>query len=323
MPFAAADPFVLLALALALDALVGEPRWPTHPVVLMGRLIGVLERHLNPAGASPARRKGGGILTLLLTLATAVLAGGALAWLANGLPFGALLELVLVAWLLSARSLHDHVVAVARALRRDGLAGGRRAVSMIVGRDPRALDEAGVARGAIESCAENFSDGVVAPAVWYLIGGLPGLFAYKALNTADSMIGHRSARHGAHGWAAARLDDLANLPASRLSALLLVAAALLLPGGRPGAAWRACRRDAAKHKSPNAGWPEAATAGALGLRLNGPKRYAGRLRPDAWMGNGRAACDAGDIERALALYRLAVILLALAAGGTGLIAGLF
>ena len=173
-------------------------------------------------------------------------------------------------------------------------------------------------RAAIESAAENFSDGVVAPAFWYLVGGLPGLLAYKALNTADSMIGHRTDRHRQFGWAAARLDDFANWLPARLSAVLVTAAAWTIPDGEPAAAWQAVRRDADRHRSVNAGWPEAAFAGALGLRLAGPRRYDGAMVDDAWMGDGRAEATSEDIRRALSLFRracagLAVLAVALAA----------
>ena len=194
--------------------------------------------------------------------------------------------------------------AVADALD-ENLAEGRRAVSMIVGRNPEALDEAGVARAAIESLAENFSDGVVAPIFWTAVGGLAGGALYKAVNTADSMIGHRSARYAAFGWAAARLDDLVNLPASRLAALWLVVAAALTPGAEAAPALRAVRRDASRHRSPNAGWPESAMAGALGLKLAGPRVYGNRLVDDAFMGDGRLNANRGDIRRALRLYRTA------------------
>ena len=179
-------------------------------------------------------------------------------------------------------------------------------MAQIVGRDPEALDEAGVARAAIESLAENFSDAVVAPALWFALLGLPGIAAYKAVNTADSMIGHRDARHVAFGWAAARLDDLVNLPASRLSALLLIAAGCLLPAASPRNALRAVFRDAAKHRSPNAGWPEAAMAGALGLQIAGPRSYGGVMTPGTPMGDGRTEATTDDILRALRLFWLAV-----------------
>jgi adenosylcobinamide-phosphate synthase len=199
---------------------------------------------------------------------------------------------------------------VAEALETEGLDGGRRAVSMIVGRDPQSLDEAGVARAAIESLAENFSDGVVAPAFWLALLGLPGGAAYKAANTADSMIGHKSERHLHFGRAAARFDDLINLPASRLSAALIWGAAWFVTGASPDRARDAISRDAQKHRSPNAGWPEAAMAGALGLALAGPRVYGGVTVEDGYMGEGgRREATAADIRRALALYRAADTLL--------------
>jgi adenosylcobinamide-phosphate synthase len=248
------------------------------------------------------------VLALALLLAPV---GGAAALLTLAAPpgwAGFLALALLTASLPAQRSLDRHVRAVADALDREGLAAGRRAVSQIVGRNPEALDEAAVARAAIESLAENFSDGVVAPLLWTAIGGLAGGALYKAVNTADSMIGHRSERHLAFGWAAARLDDLVNLPASRLSALWLVLAATIPPRSSPAAAWRALWRDAGRHRSPNAGWPEAAMAGALGLRLAGPRVYGAETVDDAFIGEGRAAAGAADIRRALALYRRGCLL---------------
>ena len=202
------------------------------------------------------------------------------------------------------RSLHDHVRAVADALDHDGLDAGRKAVSMIVGRNPAHLDEAGVARAAIESLAENFSDGIVAPAFWLAVAGLPAAACYKATNTADSMIGHRTPRYAAFGWAAARLDDLVNLPASRLSACFLVLAAPIVGGSAMGA-MQAVYRDARRHRSANAGWPEAAMAGALGLSLAGPRVYGDIQVDDAFMGDGRREATAADIARALRLFKAA------------------
>ena len=244
------------------------------------------------------------MLAVLILLAIV----GVLAFLVQSallrLPFGILAAALVASTLVAQRSLHRHVADVAAALETDGVAAGRKAVAHIVGRDTEKLDAAGVARAAIESLAENFSDAIVAPVFWMAIGGLPGAALYKAINTADSMIGHRTPRHQAFGWAAARLDDLVNLPASRLSALLLVAAAAL-SGNRAGTAWRAVRRDAGKHRSPNAGYPEAAMAGALGLSLAGPRVYGGAPVEDAFMGDGRREAEAADIRRALALYRTA------------------
>jgi adenosylcobinamide-phosphate synthase len=216
--------------------------------------------------------------------------------------------------------LHHHVANVALALEQGGVAAGRAAVSHIVGRDTAALDEAGVARAAIESLAENFSDGVVAPVLWMVIGGLPGAALYKAINTADSMIGHRTERYEAFGWAAARLDDLVNLPASRLAALLLIAAAALREDASAVEAWRTVWLDAPRHRSPNAGYPEAAMAGALGLSLAGPRVYGGVRIDDAAMGGGRWDANAADIRRALTLYRRAdAILIAVTAALAALV----
>ena len=275
-----------------------------HPVTWMGRLIAWLDRALNRETATPQARRAAGVAAVLILLAIV----GALAFLVQSallrLPFGILAAALVASTLVAQRSLHRHVADVAAALETGGVAAGRQAVAHIVGRDTEKLDAAGVARAAIESLAENFSDAIVAPVFWMAIGGLPGAALYKAINTADSMIGHRTPRHQAFGWAAARLDDLVNLPASRLSALLLVAAAAL-SGNGAGAAWRAVRRDAGKHRSPNAGYPEAAMAGALGLSLAGPRVYGGALVDDAFMGDGRREAEAADIRRALALYRTA------------------
>jgi adenosylcobinamide-phosphate synthase len=286
----------------------------------MGGLISLLDRRLNRDTADPAWRRGSGIVAFLILLVIV----GSLAFIAQHellrLPLGLAAVAVIASSLLAQRSLHRHVAAVATALEKDGIEAGRRAVSHIVGRDTDELDAAAVARAAIESLAENFSDGIVAPVLWLGIGGLPGGALYKAINTADSMIGHRTARHGAFGWAAARLDDLVNLPASRLAALLLVAAAGLNRDASAAQAWHAVLRDAPRHRSPNAGYPEAAMAGALGLSLSGPRIYGGVAVDDALMGNGRRDAGAADIRRALGLYRCAdAILIALVAAAAILI----
>jgi len=283
-----------------------------HPVTWIGRLVGFSDRRFNRSTWAFSTRRAAGIASLLVILT--ISAG--VAWLvqrALGTGVGLVVTTILASTLLAQRSLAEHVGAVADALEQEGLEGGRRAVSKIVGRDPASLDEAGVARAAIESLAENFSDGIVAPAFWLALAGLPGGVAYKAVNTADSMIGHRTPRHKAFGWAAARLDDLANLPASRLAALLIILAAFLSGEAAPREAWRAVRRDARRHRSPNAGWAEAAMAGALGLALAGPRVYGGTMVDDAVMGEGgRREATAGDIRRALKLYRRAdAILIAL------------
>lgn len=269
----------------------------------IGNLISALDIRLNRM-CDPARtRRAAGVVALVLIAVVAGLAALLIQSIVLALPFGIVAAALLASSLIAQRSLGDHVAAVAQALETEGLDGGRHAVSQIVGRDPDKLDEAGVARAAIESLSENFSDGIVAPAFWLAVAGLPGAAIYKAVNTADSMIGHRSPRHEAFGWASARFDDLINLPASRLSALLIVLAAFFVSGASPQAAWEAVRRDAQRHRSPNAGWPEAAMAGALGLALAGPRHYSGVLVDDATMGaGGRREATAGDIRRALLLY---------------------
>ena len=271
-------------------------------------MIGTLERRFNQAGSARVRRSAG-LAVLAIVVAIAAALAFAIERMLLLLPFGSFAVALLASTLLAQRSLHDHVARVACALDDEGLGAGRKAVAHIVGRDPDALDEAGVARAAIESLAENFSDAVVAPVLWTALGGLAAGVAYKAINTADSMLGHRTERLAAFGWASARLDDLVNLPASRLSALLLIAAAGLTPGASAAASLRAVRRDARKHRSPNAGYPEAAVAGALGLALAGPRIYRGILIDDAVMGDGRRDASSADIRRALALYRRADALL--------------
>jgi adenosylcobinamide-phosphate synthase len=252
-------------------------------------------------------RRFNGVLALALVVAFAFGASFGIAWLAGYLSWfaGTLLLGILASTLLAQRSLDEHAGAVAAALETGGIEAGREAVSRIVGRDVSALDEAGVSRATVESLAENFSDGVVAPLFWLVVAGLPGGAVYKAVNTADSMVGHKSERYLAFGWAAARLDDLLNLPASRLAAGWLIAAAKLTPGASPEAAWATVRRDARHHRSPNAGWPEAAMAGALGLRLAGPRVYEGIPVNDPWIGDGRAEVGPADIRAALDLYRTA------------------
>jgi len=311
---ALSDSLLILSLALAIEAAVGYPnRLYTaigHPVTWIGRLIKGLDRGLNREAWSFRQRRGAGIVALLVLLTVTGMVAWALTALLQPLGLiGILLIALLASSLIAQRSLHEHVAAVSKGLREGGIEGGRQAVSMIVGRNPQSLDEAGVSRAAIESLAENFSDGIVAPAFWLGLGGLLGAVLYKATNTADSMIGHRTPRHEAFGGAAARFDDLVNLPASRLSALLIIAAAALNTGASPRDALRAVRRDASQHRSPNAGWPEAAMAGALGLRLAGPRVYGDVRVEDRWMGDGCAEADAQDIERALALYRSACGLL--------------
>ena len=307
---------IILAAALPIEAAFGYPdalfRTLGHPVSWIGAAIAGLDRGLN---RGRTRRLAGIVALAGLLAGTGAAAWGVQAALLHALPRPAALAVLAIAaaTLLAQRSLWRHVRAVERALQA-GLPEGRAAVAHIVGRNPAALDRHGVARAAIESLAENFADGVVAPALWCAVAGLPGIVLYKTINTADSMIGHRTPRHAEFGWAAARLDDLVNLPASRLAGVLLVGAAML--HRTAPAAWRTMWRDAGRHRSPNAGWPEAAMAGALGLRLNGPRMYGAQRVEDAWMGDGPADATAQDIARALTLYRTACCL------GFALVAGL-
>jgi adenosylcobinamide-phosphate synthase len=294
--------------ALAWEAFFGNPSLFNrigHPVQWIGALIGWADRQLN----RPPRRRNG-VLTvglLLLAVLPAIVLQIVLFRLLPPLLAVAALA-ALASPLLAQRSLYRHVTDVADALEEGGLEAGRAAVAHIVGRNPASLDEAGVVRAAIESLAENFSDAVVAPACFGVLFGLPGMVFYKAVNTADSMIGHRSERYHEFGWAAARLDDLLNLVPARLSSLLLVCAAVLPPRADVSAALRAMRSDAPRHRSPNAGWPEAAMAGALGLRLAGPRVYGTLQIDDAWMGQGRSDATPADLAAALVLYKRACVI---------------
>ena len=307
----------LAVLAMLIELCIGYPERLTraigHPVTWIGGLIARCDRLLNRELA-PKLRQFVGLLALVVVLGIV----GAITFIVQsqllGLPYGLIALAVLASTMLAQRGLHRYVANVASALDKNGLDAGRQAVSHIVGRDTATLDGAGVARAAVESLAENFSDGIVAPVFWLVVAGLPGIALYKAINTADSMIGHRTPRYADFGWAAARLDDLVNLPASLLAALLLIAAAVVRKDTSASAAWRTVRRDAARHRSPNAGYPEAAMAGALGLSLAGPRVYGGVRIEDALMGDGRREADCKDIGRALALYRTAdAILVALVA----------
>ncbi|CDZ38245.1 Cobalamin biosynthesis protein CobD [Neorhizobium galegae bv. officinalis] len=306
--------FLLAFFALITERIVGYPDWLFrrigHPVTWIGALISRLDRDLNRESDDFSTRKRKGVFALLALLGITVLLSLVIEYDLRMIPLGPILLVLIAASLPAQKSLETHVEAVATALRYGGLEAGRKAVSKIVGRDPEKLDEAGVCRAAIESLAENFSDGVVAPAFWMGIGGLAGGVGYKAANTADSMIGHKLPRYEAFGWAAARFDDLINLPASRLSALLFVVAAGFIDRASPANAIRAIRRDARHHRSPNAGWPEAAMAGALGIALAGPRSYGGQIIEARFMGEGgRSELTYDDIRRALKLARVADALL--------------
>ncbi len=307
----------MMLVALALDLALG---WPPalyarigHPVTWLGALISALESRWNHP--RPARRLWGAALALVV-VGVAALVGLVLqlalpaGWI--GIVLGGILAWPLVA----LRSMHDHVAAVLHPLALGDLPAARRAVSMIVGRDPAALDEAGVARAALESLAENSSDGIVAPLFWGAVAGLPGIAAYKAINTLDSMIGHKSARYAEFGWASARVDDLANLVPARLTGVIFA-----LASGRWRAAMGCMWRDAGKHRSPNAGWPEAAMAGALGVRLSGPRRYGLEVAQEPWLNPDASDPDVATLRRGLALYARAMAGVALILGAVVFVSG--
>jgi adenosylcobinamide-phosphate synthase len=307
---------MLAALALLVENLVGYPdaiyKRIGHPVEWIGRLINFLEERLNlPADeAQPQKLKG--VLAVAALMIAVVMPAALLQWITIHLPFGWVVNVALAIPFIAQKSLRDHVQAVADALGsgETPLTSARIAVGKIVGRDTTRLDESGISKAALESLAENTSDGVVAPALWYAVAGLPGLVFYKAVNTADSMIGHKSERYLHFGWAAARLDDLINLPASRISGLLFAAAAWFISPDAAKRSWHAMWRDASKHGSPNAGWPEAAMAGALDLRFGGPRAYEGEMVDLPWMGDGVEVMTRTDINRGLALFERSMIMLA-------------
>lgn len=299
------DALAILAIALLFDAILGDPdavwRRIPHPVTWIGGIVTFLDSRLNKERDGPYIRRMAGILAVLFLVSGAFAIGFLIQAIAYILPASLWIKGFLASLLIAQNSLWRHVARVGEALVTGGLTAGRRAVSMIVGRDPESLDEPAVCRAAIESCAENFADGVVAPAFWLAVLGLPGLIAYKAINTADSMIGHRTPRHEAFGWAAARLDDWVNLVPARLAGVLLALCAPLVGGGAVHSLsimWR----DAGLHRSPNAGWPESAMAAALGLALAGPRRYGEKSVDEPFL-NRKATplATPADITRALRL----------------------
>ncbi|MCO6185803.1 adenosylcobinamide-phosphate synthase CbiB [Rhizobium sp. L1K21] len=316
--------FTCLFLALMIDRVIGDPHWLwsrlPHPVVAFGKVIDFFDHHLNIKGNTPQKLKLAGAISIVLALTSAFLVGyalGSLFWTLGLL--GLVLEAIVVSVFLAQKSLADHVRAVADALEDEGLEAGRRAVSMIVGRDPNVLDEAAVSRAAIESLAENFSDGIAAPVFWYVVLGLPGLLAYKMLNTADSMIGHRNDKYLHFGWASARLDDLANWLPARLS-ILAIAFGALTTGKGAMASLLTALRDHRIHRSPNAGSPEGAMAGALGIRLAGPRIYGGERVDEPFINaEGRDGASPGDIRSGLRVFGGACSILSIAAGVLALI----
>jgi adenosylcobinamide-phosphate synthase len=305
-PLALLDSFTQPALAAMVERVFGYPDWLYrligHPVGWMGRFITMLDTKMNTTPHLRGLSRMNGILAMVLLCLGVFAVASVLHFLCRALPYGFILNAILATSLIATKSLRSHVLAVSRALS-SSLADGRMAVSKIVGRETRQLDVSGVSKAALESLAENTADGIVAPIFWYCVFGLPGLAVYKAINTADSMIGHKSPQYRYFGWAAARLDDLVNLPASRISALLFITAALFSP--KKGAAWNALKsvwRDASKHRSPNAGWPESAMAGALGLQFGGPRAYGNEVVNLPTMGRGRDHLLRQDIADGIKLF---------------------
>lgn len=300
----------MMAVAIAIDLALGWPDWLYkrigHPVTWIGALIARLEKGWNFKGR--LRRLRGVLVALAVIGTTVVIASAVQLWLPAGWP-GVLIGGILAWPFVALRSMHDHVAAVAKPLIAGDLPGARQAVSMIVGRDPSQLDQPGVARAALESLAENSSDGIVAPLFWGCVAGLPGIAGYKAINTLDSMIGHRTDRYEEFGWASARIDDLVNLIPARLTGLFFVLAAPCR-----GRALAVMQSDARSHRSPNAGWPEAAMAGALAIRLSGPRIYADRVAEEPWLNGTAPDPTPADLARGLALYRRAMAGMALAIG---------
>ena len=286
------------AVAVVIEKYTGYPQAVfdriSHPVVWIGKLITFLDQTLNVSGVSPTEGRLRGVINIALLIAAVFVPTYIIARSLEGWSHGWLVEALLATSLIAQKSMKDHVLAVYDALGRS-LPEARHAVSMIVGRDPSNLDESGIAKAALESLAENTSDGIVAPVLWYALLGLPGIAVYKAINTADSMIGHKSLKYLHFGWAAARLDDLVNLPASRLTGLAFAATR----PSRFGQIVDIMRRDAPKHQSPNAGWPEAAMAGALGLRFGGPRSYEGEMVDLPYMGEGRDTMTRQDVADGL------------------------
>lgn len=299
-------------LAAILERFVGYPAWLTdrigHPVIWIGRLIDALDSRQNDPEKSFGSRKIAGVLAIAIVVLAVLIVTLGLQQVLRFLPFGWFIEILLASTLIAQKGLRDAVLAVARALREQGIEGARREVAHIVGRDTAELNEAEISRAAIETLAENTSDGVIAPLLFLALFGLPGAAIYKAINTADSMIGHRSERHAAFGWASAKLDDLVNFIPARLTAGLFALAARTMPQADPKAAWEAARRDAPNHASPNAGWPEAAMAGALGFGLGGARAYKGETLDLPKMGKGKRNLTAEDIATAISLYDRAMLI---------------
>jgi adenosylcobinamide-phosphate synthase len=312
-----ADPLILLLVGLIIEAYLGDIKSPfkglSHPVEIIGSFVDLLDRKLNRENRSARVRAIRGFLVVVLVVFLCFVTGWAIAWLTQNHTFGWVLELTLIVVLIAQKSLYTHVLAVSSALSDEaiaysGLEVARSEVSKIVGRNTHSLDSHAISRAAIESCAESFCDGVIAPAFWYVLFGFPGLLVYKAVNTMDSMIGHKTQKYRAFGMTAARLDDILNLIPARLSGFFIVLAAFFAPTAHPLKALATMLRDAGKHRSMNAGWPEAAMAGALDIALAGPRTYANRVANDPWIGTGTAQTTARDIHRSLYLFVVACLI---------------
>ena len=309
--------FTMAAFALVIEYFVGYPqslqRMIGHPVEWIGKLITYLDEGLNDPDSEDNDQRNHGIFAIIALCVAVGAPAYAIEKLLLSFHYGWIINVLLATAFIAQKSLRDHVTAVACTLPQS-ITSARKEVAKIVGRDPSHLDESGIAKAALESLAENTADGITAPVFWFAVAGLPGIVIYKAINTADSMIGHKSEKYLHFGWAAAKLDDLVNLPASRLTGLMFAAAAWIKSKNRAQAALNAMWRDASKHNSPNAGWPEAAMAGALDLKFGGPRQYDGEMVELPYMGNGRSQMVVSDIDKGLALYDHALfILMAVAA----------
>jgi len=310
---------LLMLASMLVESLVGWPsrlyQYVRHPVVWMGALISALDDNLNNEKSTDRVRYVLGAVTAIAVIALSTVCGIGISVLLPDTGVGFAAEAIIASSLIATRSLYTHVDAVAKPLAAGDIDAARRSVSHIVGRDTSQLDATGISRASLESLAENSSDGVVAPIFWGVLFGLPGIAAYKAVNTLDSMIGHMSPRHRAFGWASAKLDDLANFIPARLTAAYLIAASGTMR------AIRTVFADAGKHRSPNAGWPESALAGSVGIRLSGPRLYGGELNKEPWLNGSSPDPDARSLRQGLRLYvgamaLVAVTLLMLAAIGS-------
>ena len=307
---------MLLLAALILDWAIGDPQWVwrtlPHPVAGFGKVISLLDKTLNQEGVSAVALMKRGAITIAILIIFALGVGQFLDWVISlSWSVGAIIEVLVIWMFIAQKSLRDHVLAVARAMKLGGIDSAREAVSHIVGRDPASLDESGIVRASIESLAENFGDGVVAPAFWYMVFGLPGLLVYKMINTADSMIAYRNEKYLHFGRATAQADDLANWLPARISAVLILIGGGLLCGMRVvKAAFKTVLRDAGLHRSPNAGWPESAMAGICNIALGGPRKYAGNSVAQAFInGTGKRQLGIVDITKSVRVFSLSCFVL--------------